>query len=347
MIGKIKSDSIGPLYMTIKSRIEEDILNGNYTDGDFLCTIKSLCGKYDISIITARKAVELMVNDGTVTCRSSRGIFVANIQKLVSSFSLKRYVAVIHSHTLDGMSPYFSLRLGAMTQAFAEKGIGVKILPKEQKRPFNEILPLSSLKGLIPSSSVLDENEIAYFSSQIPVLFFHDTPKKDDKNIIFVLHDYEKIVKLAVEYLKKRPIKKLLIVGHDEEADTKLARLIEKKTGLGTSYLKTDMSTQGGRDAASRIMKDSKSTSIIATDDFIGLGLVEGYLKQGKEIRESGRFIVLGNPRFAVCRELRIPTVGCDPCLIGRTAAEVMNNAISHNAPPPGVVKVEPEIFVP
>src|SRR5689334_7398342 len=72
-----------PRYYQLAEQIREQVQRGEYRPGEQLPSVKELAEQADISRMTARQAVELLVRDGTLIVRQGAGTFVAE-PKLVS-----------------------------------------------------------------------------------------------------------------------------------------------------------------------------------------------------------------------------------------------------------------------
>jgi GntR family frlABCD operon transcriptional regulator len=67
-----------PLYMQIRQMLKNDIQAGKYKPDEQIPTEAELCENYNVSRITIRKAIEELVNEGTLTRIPRRGTFVTS-----------------------------------------------------------------------------------------------------------------------------------------------------------------------------------------------------------------------------------------------------------------------------
>ena len=65
-----------PIYRQLHDRIVELILDGIYTDGDALPSVRQLASDHRINPITVSKAMQLLVDDALVDKRRGLGMFV-------------------------------------------------------------------------------------------------------------------------------------------------------------------------------------------------------------------------------------------------------------------------------
>ena len=74
---KLKKGSSVPLYKQLFEVIEQQISDGELKEGQQLMTEAELSAEYGVSRITVRKALELLVEDGSLVKRQGVGAFVA------------------------------------------------------------------------------------------------------------------------------------------------------------------------------------------------------------------------------------------------------------------------------
>lgn len=71
------SDADAPLYQRVKDAIAHHIADGTLEPGAQLPSERSLCERFGISRVTARRALAALVDDGLVVSSPSRGWYVA------------------------------------------------------------------------------------------------------------------------------------------------------------------------------------------------------------------------------------------------------------------------------
>lgn len=76
-MGKLNKDSSVPLYQQLVNEIRNQILTGTLKENDRLLTEIELSKEYDISRITVRKAIEMLVEEEILVKRQGIGTFVA------------------------------------------------------------------------------------------------------------------------------------------------------------------------------------------------------------------------------------------------------------------------------
>lgn len=86
----LKQDAITPLYVQLMEELETSIRNGVYKPGDKIMTEAEMAKEYGVSLITVRKAVGSLMENGLVVRKQGKGTFVTkpkysrNMKKLQS-----------------------------------------------------------------------------------------------------------------------------------------------------------------------------------------------------------------------------------------------------------------------
>jgi DNA-binding GntR family transcriptional regulator len=73
----LEYNSVVPLYEQVKESIRQEILHSGLKPRQKLLTEKEYVNKYEVSIITVRKAVSELVKEGLVEKKQGKGIFVS------------------------------------------------------------------------------------------------------------------------------------------------------------------------------------------------------------------------------------------------------------------------------
>ena len=341
-------NSFTPLYSDLKEKLEDDILDRGLQGGVFLGTFHEICSKYAVSITTARKAVDCLVKPGILKCRPSQGIFTADVKKLSDSKSLKNFILILHNHPEGGMAPYFSLRLCAMLQIFSEYGMTAKVVSRNTDPSIYLNSAAASLKGIVTSPSILTEEQLLYYSQKIPVLLFNRPLYRNIRGIHVLNYDNKEVCKLASQYFRSKKFKDFVMIHHDENEIEQYSDILKGMNINNFSVMRVKSpSVKCGREITSELSSLSSSTGCWAMDDFIAVGIVEGFLKKGKDIRENGRLLAFGNPRQAFIRELGIPVVGWDPWSLGQKAAQFLCDIIKDGKPADVFdIEIQPEIVI-
>jgi DNA-binding LacI/PurR family transcriptional regulator len=337
------TNSFTPIYMELREKLETDILNSGLSEGSFYSTLKGICDKYDVSITTARKAIDFLVKAEVVKCKPSRGVFVGYTKNLLNTRSLKNFILILHTHPEGGLSTYFSFRLCAMLQVFSENGMTAKVISQDMNFFENLHISSGSLKGIVSSSHLINRELLTRYSQKVPVFLFDDK-WKDIDGIYSVIYDTKEMTSMAIKYFRSKNIREIILIHHDSKELEEYAALLEQKNTIKFSCLKAfDNTVQSGRELVARLTNISTSVGFWVLDDFIAIGITEGFLLQGKDIRQDHRLLANGNPRLAYTQQLNIPVIGWDPWKLGTKAAEFLCHIIKNGNSSNSGMLVKPE----
>ncbi|MCP4548553.1 MAG: GntR family transcriptional regulator [bacterium] len=73
----ISNASPDPIYMQIVGEIKNQIIGGNLDEGEILPSIRKLAKELQISVITTKRAYEVLEGEGFIDTVSGKGTFVA------------------------------------------------------------------------------------------------------------------------------------------------------------------------------------------------------------------------------------------------------------------------------
>jgi GntR family transcriptional regulator len=76
-----------PVYLQLRDRIAEAILDGRYQDGDMLPSVRAFAAEQKANPLTVAKAYQLFQEEGLVVVKRGVGMFVADgaTRKLLAS----------------------------------------------------------------------------------------------------------------------------------------------------------------------------------------------------------------------------------------------------------------------
>jgi DNA-binding GntR family transcriptional regulator len=84
----MEKESAIPFYLQIAETIRSRILEGYYTPGDLIPSYQELEKEFNVSNITIRKAIEILVRDGIINRKRGVGTIVAEIDSEIITFEL-------------------------------------------------------------------------------------------------------------------------------------------------------------------------------------------------------------------------------------------------------------------
>lgn len=86
---RIDRDSYEPAYAQVVRILSDEIARGRYRPGDQLPSESQLCARFDVSPMTIRRAMNIMVDRGTVTASQGKGVFVRGLDVGEAAFRLR------------------------------------------------------------------------------------------------------------------------------------------------------------------------------------------------------------------------------------------------------------------
>ncbi len=78
---KLQQNSGVPIYQQIADDFREKILSGEYKEGEYLQSIRSLARELSISVITTMKAYEILEHEGLITAVQGKGFYVNSMDR--------------------------------------------------------------------------------------------------------------------------------------------------------------------------------------------------------------------------------------------------------------------------
>jgi DNA-binding GntR family transcriptional regulator len=87
----IDRSSYEPAYIQLVNILRQAIASGQYQAGDQLPTESELCAAYDVSPMTVRRAIGVLLDQGAVSTTRGRGTFVQPLRLATATFDLSEF----------------------------------------------------------------------------------------------------------------------------------------------------------------------------------------------------------------------------------------------------------------
>jgi DNA-binding GntR family transcriptional regulator len=84
----IDRDSYEPAYVQLVNILRSNMADGLLRPGDQLPSEAQLCGHYEVSPMTVRRAINILVDQGIVIAQQGRGVFVKPVAMSAATFQL-------------------------------------------------------------------------------------------------------------------------------------------------------------------------------------------------------------------------------------------------------------------
>ncbi len=91
----IDRSSYEPAYTQLVSILRQAIASGQYQAGDQLPTESELCAAYDVSPMTVRRAIGMLLDQGAVRTSRGRGTFVQPLRLATATFDLSEFHEIL------------------------------------------------------------------------------------------------------------------------------------------------------------------------------------------------------------------------------------------------------------
>ena len=75
---KISHESTIPIYIQLRDILAQQISEGKFSPGDKITSENELCKQYQISRVTVRNAIQLLIDEGVIVRRHGKGTFVSS-----------------------------------------------------------------------------------------------------------------------------------------------------------------------------------------------------------------------------------------------------------------------------
>ena len=92
-----------PLYIKVTDLIKKDIASGRYLESESIGTQSELCERYGVSMITVRRALDILAEDGLIETKQGKGTFVKNAKRIDSVRDLNELQKTISGHGLSSV----------------------------------------------------------------------------------------------------------------------------------------------------------------------------------------------------------------------------------------------------
>ena len=317
-----RNETFKPLYKKLVEKIELDIIRRNLKTGDFFCILKDLCDQYKVSIITVRKAVSILENNGILSCKSASGIYIANRELLNTLNTFERIILIPHHHYIEHPNLFFELRLSALLQTLPQKGyVGLPIYRKDLNPERINLLG-QRVVGVIGGNSMA--KELLPRSSASPKLMLINPPQEiaPSHQVCLCQYDFREQFRKSYEFALRRNMPQIVRLVTDSsyhipdlEAQASLLQFDLPKLDH------TEPAIQTGRRMANELLTKASDSFFWITDDFVALGFHEVFLERGINLIADQRILVNASPSFPIIEAMGLPVIGFGATKIGHDAA--------------------------
>ncbi len=337
------------LYEQIVADIRGRILSGELKPGDKIETQAELARKYDVSLITVKNALGLLVNERLLFSRAGKGTFVLEAPSKGFNVSDHRSVGLV---LRDLSHPYFSMIVNSVEECAYEKSFNI-LLTSSSGKPEKEESQIRKFRsmgvdGLIIASLSLEYRATEYIQRlhaenfpYVMVSYIHDP------DFWYVGTDQELGGYIATEHLIRTGYR---TVGYMHLGGKNLLSEV-RRNGYWRALMESGLPYDGrlvftpdldrpdlGADRYQLGYEFGKNYKNLATkpealfcyNDMCALGFIHGAAETG--IRVPDDVAVVGFDDTMVARFASVPltTIHQPVEKIGRSAVEIIQKRIDH-----------------
>ena len=225
----------------------------------------------------------------------------------------------------------------------------------EREKSYFKLLLEKRVEGII-IASISDEarNSFISYNSRLPIVYIGSDPKEISCN--FVATDNVKAGFLAAEYLIKLGHNKIAFLGGSSGSNSYQDRLKGFMTAMKKNGLKPDTTLIKGngfrRENGYKIIKgmiDEKiiPAAIIAANDLVALGVIEGCEELNLNVPEDISVIGFDDIPYASLPKIKLTTVSQSKYSLGKRAFDMVFKLLKDKIPKKGLQEIlQPELMI-
>ncbi|MEO8398699.1 MAG: GntR family transcriptional regulator [Ignavibacteriaceae bacterium] len=346
------------LYEQIENDIKSKIASGKLNVGDQINSQSQLSKEYDVSLITVKKALSNLINEGVLFSRIGKGTYVARKSKTLD-FSKNKSIGLV---LRDLRHPFFSLIVHSVEEKAYELGYNILLsnssgrLEKEESqiKHFENI----GVEGLIIASMSLvyraTDNIIKLHKRKFPYVM---VSYMEDPFIYYVGTDNENGAYLATEHLIKLGYKNIGYVNGGKGNLLGLLRMKGYEKALRAHKIKVNKKLIYTLDllrdrfkSGYELGKNFKDLNpppdaLFFYSDLAALGFQQGIILSGLKVPDDIAVVGFDDIEMAKYAPSPLTTVQQDTNKIGALAIESVINRINGIKTPVRLI-LEPKLQI-
>lgn len=345
--------SSDPLYQQVTDRLRAAIASGALAPGERIGTHRTLAERYGVSVITVKRALADLADEGLVYSRVGQGTFVTRERAVERTARAQPSRNILGIVLQDLKSPFFSMIVQSIEEGAYEAGYSVMLstagdqMSKETRQieHFQDI----GVDGLIIASmqpqNLLTPTVREVHDAGFPYVMVSYV---DDEDIFFVGSDHEQGAYMATSHLLQGGYER---VGYlSAEQNNRLSRVRERgyrraveEQGLGADdrwiYHASDEGewnyyTSGYRVGQQMVAARERPQAIFAYSDLLAIGFMQAVLDAGLRVPEDIAIVGFDDIHRSRYAPVPLTTVRQPVEEIGRRAVDILLAQIRGEAPP-------------
>lgn len=356
----MKSQRIN-LTEKIRNTLEEMILRGDLRSGDMLASNAELAKLFNVSTLTADRAVRQLAKSGLVYRKHGIGTFIAESPRRITD---KKF----HIGIADMQYPETSLQnkvIGILSKTsvsfFYSKHCDVQMLDYKTVYDIEKFKEKTAgLDGLLVSYAFIDPVTVANLKTFDGPVVIYDVKTTYDQPFHQVVLDISNAVKKAVSLIMQKPPEKILIVY--EETSVGINRkncfseiLLESgydkdKISYFTPQIKNSTHTEAIETLAGNIVSEIKNNFIFCTSDIVSLKLLDIFQEYNLKANRDFQLLSCDNLEWVNPNRKKLPfltTIDLVKAYRATRASELLLQYLNNPAPNETVIiRINGELII-
>ncbi len=347
-----------PLYRQIVADLRSRIQCGELKVNEQVGSHQELCRQYEVSLITVKRALAELIQEGVLYSRVGKGTFVASKSPFVLHTKHQTLGVVLSDLT----SPFFSLIIESFEETAHDLGYNILLstssdrVDKEetQIRRFMDIgvdglliASMSHVYRATPTVRRLHEDSFPY----VMVSYV------DDDDVYYVGTDNEQGAFMATEHLLKLGYRRVGYISGEmgnllgdlrQRGYTKALQAFDIPFDPGLVYRLRDKWNgygSGFEIGRSFLASSDRPDAVFVYNDLSALGFEKAILDGGLRVPEDIAIVGFDNIKRCVVASVALTTVHQPTRRIGQIAFEVLNARMQRSVVAPRTI-LAPELVV-
>ncbi|OQY30749.1 MAG: hypothetical protein B6241_15410 [Spirochaetaceae bacterium 4572_59] len=320
------------LYKKVYKKLHSDIVKNVYDNDDLLPSEQELCNTFDVSLITVRRALNELSEDGLVTKVRGKGTIVqndfrkvelparrnSNIAVLELGFKAQRNFKYPHRYDYENL---WQNRIYKSLIKATEKDYNFLITSYYLDKLINDYdnTPLKDLDRILLMGEVTKE-AIDFLNSKKKYVVVYNNFYRD-LDVCTVSNNEREASKLGVEYLIKQGHSNIAsingVINFGESVERSMGfqeALLDNDLPINSRNIKWgDMTPESGYYLTKELLELNRMPSaIFCVNDGVAFGAMDAIKEAGLKCPED--ISILGHDNSNVCERLEPGLSSIDPC---------------------------------
>ncbi|MGQ9630023.1 MAG: GntR family transcriptional regulator [bacterium] len=352
---KIDKSHAVPRYFQLKEILKKHIIEGEWKPGERISSQPELARKYDVSLVTVNRAVDVLVKNGYLISEVGVGTFVNDPKfwhmgdedrwgikdnRLKSSLIGVIFSPIILGNRKEGVpAHYWNKVFVSMTERAEELGyhlVNVFLSYGDlESLKMPSILMGDEVEGLILAHRISHDRYISMLQRfNLPMVFVHYDDFEIPNNYsgaVIVTNDNECGIGKLIDYLVNLGHRRIAFVGGGMKEGYCSERLSAYRSSLARHGLEpagVRVSDQPstillGRDLMDELLESGcEFTAVVASCDIIAIGAIKSAKRH--KLRVPDDISIVGHDDIEISEHLDPPltTIRADREWVGRTAVD-------------------------